>query len=91
MKVLDYLRIIFRYSSLPVFTITVKNGQAFLSQGKIPEKFITEFSSIAQNQNIPKGVIYGVRDNQRIILDFSSSISDADRQRFRNVLNLYHI
>jgi hypothetical protein len=89
MKVLDYLRIIFRYASLPVFTISIKNGITTLSQGKAPDKLVSEFSTIARNQNISRGIIYGVRDDKRITLDFSSSISDGDRQRFRNVLNLY--
>ncbi len=90
MKILDYLRIIFRYSSRPVFTITIKNGITTLSHGKAPDKLVSEFSSIAQSQNISKGTIYGIKDDNRIILEFSSSISDGDRQRFRNILNFYN-
>jgi hypothetical protein len=87
MKVLDYLRIIFRYSSRPDFIITIKNGIVAVSSGKVSEKLVSEFSSIAKNENISSGTIYGVKDNNRIVLEFSSSISDGDRQRFRNALN----
>jgi hypothetical protein len=91
MKVLDYLRIIFRYANPPVFIITIKNSIAILSKGKAPDKLVSEFSSIAQNQNILKGTIYGVKDNNIIVLEFSSSIPDSDRQRFRNILNCYKL
>ena len=91
MKLLDFIKIIFRYASLPVFTIVIKNGISTLSQGNAPDKLVSEFSSISQNQNISKGIIYGIKDDNRIILDFSSSISDGDRQRFRNILNCYKL
>jgi len=86
----NYLRIIFRYSNPPIFTITIKKGISTLLQGKASEKIISEFSSITKNQNISKGIIYGIKDSNRIILEFSSSISDGDRQRFRNILNFYN-
>jgi hypothetical protein len=87
--VLDFLHKIFRFICPPVFTITIKNGIATLSQGKASNKLVTEFSSITQEQNISHGVIYGVRSSKGITLDFSPSISDSERQRFRNVWNLY--
>jgi len=87
--VLDFLHKIFRVVCFPVFTITIKNGIATLSQGEATNKLVTEFSSIAQEQNILRGAIYGVRSSKGIALDFSLSISDSDRQRFRNVWNLY--
>jgi hypothetical protein len=87
--ILDFLHKVFRYGYVPVFTITIKKGIAVLSQGKAPNKLVTEFSLIAQKQNILFGTIYGVRSNKGISLDFSPSILDCDRQRFRNVWNLY--
>jgi hypothetical protein len=87
--VLDFLNKVFRFICPPVFTITIENGIATLSQGEATNKLVTEFSSIAQEQGILPGSIYGVRSSKGITLDFSPSISDSDRQRFRNVWNLY--
>jgi hypothetical protein len=87
--VLDFLHKIFRFVCFPVFIIAIKNGIASLSRGKAPSKLVSEFSSIAQEQNILRGTIYGVRSSKGVTLDFSPSISDKDRQRFRNIWNLY--
>jgi hypothetical protein len=89
--VLDFLRKIFRFVCPPVFTITIKNGIATLSQGKATNKLVSEFFLIAQKQGILSGALYGVRSSKGITLEFSASISDSDRQRFRNVWNLYRL
>ena len=89
--ILGFLHKIFRFVFPPVFTITIKNGTATLSQGKANNKLVTEFSSIAQEQNILHGTIYGVRSSKGVTLDFSHSIANSERQRFRNVRNLYGI
>lgn len=89
--ILGFLHKLFRFVFPPVFTITIKNDIATLSQGKANNKLVTEFSLIAQKQNILLGAIYGVKSSKGITLDFSPSISDSDRQRFRNVWNLYRV
>lgn len=85
---LDILKRIFRILIPPVFTITINNGIAQSTQGKVTNKVLGEFSEIPRQQGISGGTIYGVRKNAGISLDFSGNISKAVQQRFRNVWSL---
>jgi hypothetical protein len=86
---LNFLKKILRFVYRPVFIIDIKNGEASLLSGKVSNKLVIEFSSIAKHQDILRGTIYGLKSSKGIKLDFSPSIDDKDRQRFRNVWNVY--
>lgn len=84
----DLFTKIFRMIIPPEFTITIRDGVAKATQGRVPVKVLSEFSQLAEQQRISRGTIYGVREGNRVSLKFSSRIAESDRQRFRNTWNV---
>ena len=82
---LELLTRIIRVLFPPAFTITLEDGVARSTQGKVTGRAVSGFTDVARQQAIAKGRIYGVRKGGSILLQFSSNISAPDRQRFRNV------
>jgi len=82
--VFDILNKLFRAVFPPEFTVTIRNGIAESTQGKITHKALSDFTEVAQQQNISQGTIVGVRRDVQITLEFSSDIPQSEHQRFRN-------
>ena len=67
-----------------LFVIRVSPGRVVRVKGKPPGRFIEECRQIIRRKRI-YGTISGVMDNGEIRLEFSRSIDEDFRQRFRNV------
>lgn len=75
----------FTKPSKTVFVIKISNLLVNVTKGNAPNKFVTECQEIAKIRKTIKGKIFGIRKNGGISLEFSRSISDAEKQIFRNV------
>ncbi|MCZ6691570.1 MAG: DUF3634 family protein [Planctomycetota bacterium] len=82
---LELLTRIIRVLFPPAFTITLEEGVARSTQGKVTGRAVSGFTDVAKQQGIAKGRIYGVRRGKTVLLRFSSNIPSSARQRFRNV------
>lgn len=71
--------------SKTVFVIEIKHLLVNVIKGQAPDKFITECEEIAKIRKTIKGKIFGVRENRGVRLQFSRTISDGEKQIFRNV------
>jgi hypothetical protein len=71
--------------SKTVFVIKINHLLVNVIRGNAPNKFVTECEEIAKIRKTIKGKIFGIRENGGIRLKFSKSISDAEKQIFRNV------
>lgn len=83
--------VFFRYllkRSETVFLIRIKNRNARLVKGLAPGRFISECCEIAGIRKTIRGSITGIREKGGIRLGFSRSISEPERQIFRNVWSI---
>jgi len=71
--------------SKTVFVIEINHLLIKVIKGNAPNKFVAECEEIAKIRKTIKGKIFGIRENRGIKLQFSRSISDAEKQIFRNV------
>ena len=71
--------------SKTVFIIKINYLLVKLAKGHAPGKFMIECGEIAKIRKNIKGNIFGIREKDGIKLEFSRSISEAERQVFRNV------
>lgn len=71
--------------SKTVFVIKINYLLVKLVKGHAPSRFVSECEEIAKIRKTIKGEIFGVRENGGTKLEFSRSISDAEKQIFRNV------
>ncbi len=85
----DLLKILLRRISPPFFTIRIRDGEAMLQNGKMTPAFLHDCGLIAKRSGIRSGWIWGIREGASIKLDFSGTIEDGDRQRFRNILGVH--
>lgn len=83
-----YLIAIVAYFAKPsntIFVIKINHLLVKLLKGHAPNKFVSECEEIAKIRKTIKGKIFGVRENGVVKLEFSRSISDSEKQMFRNV------
>ena len=71
--------------SKTVFVIEINHLLIKIIKGNAPNKLVAECEEIAKIRKTIKGKIFGIRENGGIKLEFSKSISDAEKQIFRNV------
>ncbi len=71
--------------SKTVFIIKINDHLVKITKGQAPGKFIAECEEIARIRKNIKGKIFGIRESFGIKLEFSRSISEAEKQVFRNV------
>lgn len=71
--------------SKTVFVIKINYLTVKIIKGSPPVRFVAECEEIAKIRKIIKGKIFGIRENGGIKLNFSRSITDSERQIFRNV------
>ncbi len=71
--------------SKTVFVIKINCLIVNVIKGHAPNKFVAECEEIAKIRKTIKGKIFGIRESGGIKLEFSKSISDAEKQVFRNV------
>ncbi|MBI2782718.1 MAG: DUF3634 family protein [Gammaproteobacteria bacterium] len=67
------------------FVIKVKYRAAKLVKGSAPDNFVTECKEVAKIHKTIKGNVFGIRKDGGIKLEFSKSITEAEKQIFRNV------
>ncbi|MCK4505010.1 MAG: DUF3634 family protein [Candidatus Aegiribacteria sp.] len=85
----DFLKVVLRKLSPPLFTVRITDRAAVLTGGKASPALIRDFSEIARKNNIVSEWIWGLQTGNSIRLDFSSKISKGDRQRFRNISGIH--
>jgi hypothetical protein len=68
-----------------VFVIKIKYRDVKLVKGSAPNRFITECNEVAKIRKTIQGKVFGIQENSGIKLEFSKSISEAEKQIFRNV------
>lgn len=74
-----------KYRLLPtVFSCKIVDAKVVKKKGQVSGKQLSSFCSIAKSAGIGKIVIYCYKRGGRERLDFSRSISDDLKQRFRN-------
>ena len=86
---IDFLKVLLRKLSSPLYTIRISNCRAVLTGGKASPAFLRDCDEIARSRKIQNGWIWGLRTGNGIGLDFSSKISNGDRQRFRNISGIH--
>jgi len=72
-----------------VFVVVITGGRVRLARGKFPRGFLDECETLVAECGFREGRVSGKRSHGRVELRFSGGISEADRQRFRNVWSLY--
>lgn len=85
----DLFRILIRKLFPPLFTIRIIGGEAFVENGKLTSSFVQNCSEIARREGISSGWIWGFNSPGGARLEFSASINESDRQRFRNVAGVH--
>ncbi len=71
--------------SKTVFVIKIKYRVVKLVKGSAPNRFVAECKEVAKIRKTIQGKVFGIRENGGIKLEFSKSITEAEKQIFRNV------
>ncbi|BCG63936.1 MAG: hypothetical protein methR_P1686 [Methyloprofundus sp.] len=72
-----------------LFKIEINNTTVKVHYGHPPAKFLTECKSAVLFHKPKKGFIYGVKNNQQILLKFSKNFNARKQQVFRNIWTEY--
>ncbi len=85
----DFVKVLLRKLSPPLYTIRITDRAAVLTGGRVTSALLRDWSEITRKNNIVSGWIWGLRTGNGVRLDFSSNISKDDRQRFRNTMAIH--
>ena len=69
------------------FIIRITYRSVRVEKGSPPNKFFNECKEVAKIHKTIQGKIFGIRESDRVKLDFSKSIKDSEKQIFRNIWN----
>jgi len=69
----------------PEFVIKIIYRAVKVEKGSPPNRFINECEEVAKIHKTIQGQIFGIRENDRVKLEFSKSIKDGEKQIFRNI------
>lgn len=67
------------------FIIKIAYRSVRVKKGSPPNKFLNECKEVAKIHKTIQGEIFGIREHDRVNLDFSKSIKDSEKQIFRNI------
>jgi hypothetical protein len=67
-----------------VFTVDIRHGLARTRRGTVTDAFLSVVTDICREFDVTTADIRGVARGSRIALQFSASVPESARQRFRN-------
>ena len=74
-----------RLFSPAIFIIDYADGKCVISRGKVLRAFLRDCEDIFKENSVKKASIYDIVSGRDIRLDFSNNLSEAVKQRLRNI------
>jgi len=72
-----------------LFCVTVRNGKATFRRGRVPQRLLDDISDVVKKPRVKKATIRVVKERGRPRAIISGEVSDATRQRLRNVVGTF--
>lgn len=69
-----------------LFCLKLRGGRIRIARGRIPQGLLDDIGDVLRDSPVDEGTLRGVSEEGRVRLYPEADLSDAQRQRLRNVL-----
>jgi hypothetical protein len=69
-----------------LFFLRVRGGRVHVVRGRIPQGLLDDIVDVLRDERVEQGTLRGVSEDRRVQLYAEGELTDAARQRLRNVI-----
>jgi Protein of unknown function (DUF3634) len=74
-----------------LFCLRLGGGDVRIARGRIPQRLLDDIRDVLRETPALKGTLRGVSEDRRVQLYAEAELSDAQRQRLRNVVGQWSV
>jgi hypothetical protein len=72
-----------------LFCLRLRPGRIRIARGRIPQRFLDDIADVLRHPAVESGTLRGVSEDGRVRLYAEADLTDAQRQRLRNVASAW--
>jgi hypothetical protein len=69
-----------------LFYLRLRSGRLTLVRGRIPQQLLNDLAEVLRDPEVAEGSLRGVVEDRRVRLYAEADLTDAQRQRLRNIV-----
>jgi hypothetical protein len=74
-----------------LFVLRLRDGRASIARGRLPQRLLDDIGDVLRDPPVLEGTLRGVSEDGRVRLYADAALSDAQRQRLRNVVGQFSV
>jgi hypothetical protein len=74
-----------------LFCLRLHGGRIRIARGRIPQRLLDDIADVLRRGAVAEGTLRGVSEDGRVRLYAEAALSDAARQRLRNVVGQWSV
>lgn len=74
-----------------LFCLRIRAGRIRIARGRIPQRLLDDIGSVVADPPVDEGTLRGVSEGNRVRLYPDAQLTDAQRQRLRNVVGQWSV
>jgi hypothetical protein len=69
-----------------LFLLRIHDGRVRVARGRVPQRLLQDIGDVVRDPEVVKGTLRGVSEDGRVRLYPDAELSEAQKQRLRNVI-----
>jgi hypothetical protein len=74
-----------------LFVLRLRNGRLSIARGRLPQRLLDDIGDVVRAPVVLEGTLRGVSEDGRVRIYADADLTDAQRQRLRNVLGQWSV
>jgi hypothetical protein len=74
-----------------LFVLRLREGRPSIARGRLPQRLLDDIGDVLRDPPVLEGTLRGVSEDGRVRLYADAALSDAQRQRLRNVVGQWSV
>jgi hypothetical protein len=74
-----------------LFCLRLRGGRVRIARGRIPQRLLDDIADVLRSEAAAEGTLRGVSEEGRVRLYAEAELTDATRQRLRNVVGQWSV
>jgi hypothetical protein len=74
-----------------LFCLKLRDGRLHIARGRIPQALLDDLADVLRDPPVTRGTLRGVIEDRRVQVRTDAELTDAQRQRIRNVVAAWPI
>jgi hypothetical protein len=74
-----------------LFVLRLRDGRLSIARGRLPKRLLDDIGDVLRDPPVLEGTLRGVSEDGRVRVYADAEVTDAQRQRLRNVLGQWSV